>query len=107
MPVNLLIEVPDSIKTWQPFLLRFFKGMMDKLDKNSWKQTPKLETLPRIMELLKEEIEEFESQLEEDRFNENSLVELMDQANFAFLAYVALRMEGVKHGSEESHSKLG
>ena len=102
MPVNLLIAVPDSIKPWHPFLLRFFQGMMAKLDKNSWKQTPKLETLPRIMELLKEEIEEFESQLEEDRFNENSLIELMDQANFAFLAYVALRMEGVQHEPKES-----
>ena len=100
MPVNLLIEVPDSIKTWQPFLMRFFQGMMAKLDKNSHKQTPRLETLPRIMELLREEILEFETQIDEDRFNENSLTELMDAANFAFLAYVALRMEGVKHGSE-------
>jgi len=103
MPVNLLIQVPDSIKVWQPFLLRFFMGMIDKLDRNSHKQTPRMETLPRIMELLKDEIEEFESQLEEDRFNENSLVELMDQANFAFLAYVALRMEGVEHEAEKSN----
>lgn len=98
MPVNIIVQVPDSIKVWQPFLLRFFEGMIAKLDKNSHKQTPKLETLPRIMELLKDEIAEFEEQLEEDRFDENSLIELMDQANFAFLAYVALRMEGVEHG---------
>ena len=97
MPVNLLIQVPDSIKVWQPLLLDFFKGMITKLDKNSHKQTPRLETLPRIMELLMDEIAEFEAQIEEDKFDENSLIELMDQANFAFLAYVALRMEGVKH----------
>jgi hypothetical protein len=52
------------------------------------------------MDLLVEEIVEFENQLEEDKFNENSLVELMDQANFSFLAYVALRRQGVKHEPE-------
>lgn len=97
MTVKIEVEVPDSIKLWSPFLLMFFRGMLAKLDKNSHKQTPKLETLPRIMELLREEIEEFMVQLDEDRFDENSLIELMDQANFAFLAYVALRMEGVEH----------
>jgi hypothetical protein len=98
MPVNVLVQVPDSIKVWQPLLLDFFTGMIAKLDKNSHKQTPQLESLPRIMDLLKDEIVEFETQIEEDRFDENSLKELMDQANFAFLAYVALRMEGVRHG---------
>jgi len=97
MPVNVIVQVPDSIKTWHPLILRFFEGMIAKLDKNSWKQTPKVESLPRIMEMLKDEIEEFEEQLEMDKFDENSLIELMDQANFAFLAYVALRMEGVEH----------
>lgn len=97
MPVALMVEVPDSIKVWTPFLTHFFQGMMRKLDKNSYKQTPQLESLPRIMELLQGEIKEFMVQLDEDRFDENSLIELMDQANFAFLAYVALRMEGVEH----------
>ena len=100
MPVNILVQVPDSIKAWQPFLLRFFEGMIAKLDKNSWKQTPQLESLPRIMELLMLEIDEFNEQIDTDKFDENSLTELMDQANFAFLAYVALRMEGVEHASK-------
>ena len=97
MPVNILVQVPDSIKTWQPLLLKFFEGMIAKLDKNSYKQTPQLESLPRIMELLQDEIDEFMEQIDMDKFDENSLIELMDQANFAFLAYVALRMEGVEH----------
>jgi hypothetical protein len=78
-------------------MIDFFDGMMKKLDKNSHKDTPTKETLPKIMDLLREEIKEFEEQLYKDRFDENSLIELMDQANFSFLAYVALRMEGVKH----------
>jgi len=68
-----------------------------KLDKNSWKETPTKQTLHAIMDLLVEEIIEFEKQIAEDRFNENSLIELADQANFSFLAYVALRLEGVQH----------
>ena len=93
----VLITVPDSLEQWIPLLQDFFIGMMAKLDKNSHKDTPTKETLPKIMDLLREEIKEFEEQLYKDRFDENSLIELMDQANFSFLAYVALRMEGVKH----------
>jgi hypothetical protein len=100
MPTNILVQVPDSLRDWHPLLLDFFAGMIKKLDKNSHKDTPTIESLPRIMDLLVEEIVEFENQLEEDKFNENSLVELMDQANFSFLAYVALRRQGVKHEPE-------
>jgi hypothetical protein len=103
MTVMITIEVPDSIKVWAPFLLKFFQGMMMKLDKNSHKKTPTLESLPRIMDLLRGEIKEFEDQWEMDKFDENSLIELMDQANFSFLAYVALRMEGVEHGNKEGN----
>ena len=94
---TLIVNVPDSLDHWQPMRRDFFIGMLDKLDKNSHKDTPTKETLPKIMDLLREEIKEFEEQLYKDRFDENSLIELMDQANFSFLAYVALRMEGVKH----------
>jgi hypothetical protein len=73
--------------------------MIKKLDKNSWKSTPTVESLPRIMDLLIEEIIEFEDQIILDKFDENSLIELMDQANFSFLAYVALRLQGVEHGT--------
>jgi len=98
MPVNILIQVPDSLEKYRPMLLDFFRMMIDKLDKNSHKDTPTRETLPKIMDLLLDEIIEFEKQVADDKFNENSLVELADQANFAFLAYVALRKQGVEHG---------
>ena len=97
MPTNILIQIPDSIRPYHGFLLDFFNGMIKKLDKNSHKDTPTKASLEEIMDLLLEEINEFENQLYADKFNENSLIELMDQANFSFLAYVALRNEGVKH----------
>jgi len=97
MPTNLLIQVPDSLREFHPLLLDFFRTMMHKLDKNSHKSTPTTKDLPDIMDLLQLEIAEFEDQLAIDKFDENSLVELADQANFSFLAYVALRRQGVKH----------
>ena len=100
MPTNLLVQIPDSIEKFCPLLLDFFNGMVKKLDKNSYKDTPTVKAIPEIMELLMLEIEEFEVQLQTNKFDENSLIELMDQANFSFLAYVALRKQGVKHESK-------
>ena len=97
MPTNIIIQVPNSLRDYHLFLNDFFRIMIMKLDKNSWKETPTKQTLHAIMDLLVEEIIEFEKQIAEDRFNENSLIELADQANFSFLAYVALRLEGVQH----------
>jgi hypothetical protein len=69
--------------------------MLLKLDANSHKDTPNKESLGNIMELLRDEIIEFENQIADNKFDINSLVELADQANFSFLAYVALRKDGV------------
>ncbi len=93
----LIVTLPDSLKKFRPYIIPFIAGMIAKLEKNNHKDTPTVETLPRIMDLLRQEIVEFEEQIAEDKFNNNSLVELMDQANFSFLAYVALRMQGVEH----------
>ena len=103
MPTNIIVQIPDSLRGLRDPLLNFFQGMIKKLDKNSHKQTPSIKDMGRIIDLLREEIEEFEEQLETDKFDENSLIELMDVANFAFLAYVALRLQGVEHGKEESN----
>ena len=95
------LEVPESLKEWQPMLQDFFNGMMKKFDKNSHKKTPTINSLPEIMDLLELEIDEFEEQITTNKFDENSLIELMDQANFSFLAYVALRSQGVEHGRNQ------
>ena len=97
MPEVMLVQVPDSLVKYTDQLAGFFSGMMHKLDINSHKDTPTMKSIPEIIHNLQEEVLEFEDQLLQDKFNENSLIELMDVANFAFLAYVALRLQGVEH----------
>ena len=97
MSTNVVITIPNSLFQYHTHLKYFFEGMVRKLDKNSHKKTPTVENVPRIMELLIGEMTEFLDQFEQNKYDENSLIELMDQANFAFLAYVALRMQGVEH----------
>jgi len=89
--------VPDELEQYSSYLQSFVDGMIMKLYKNRHKETPTVESLERIMDLLVTEITEFEEQVAQDKFDENSLIELCDQANFSFLAYVALRMQGVEH----------
>jgi len=89
--------VPDELEQYSSYLQSFVDGMIMKLYKNRHKDTPTVESLERIMDMLVEEIMEFDEQVTHNKFNENSLIELMDQANFSFLAYVALRMQGVEH----------
>ena len=96
MPSHLLIQIPNSLSQHHNHLLGFFNGMIKKLDKNSHKTTPTIRDMDKIIELLQLEVMEFEEQLAINKFDRNSLIELMDVANFAFLAYVALIIQGVK-----------
>lgn len=89
------VFIPPALEKYQGLLAEFFAGMVYKLDLNSHKDTPTREHVLRIVELLRVEIEEFLEQLTKDKYDSNSLVELFDTANFAFLAYVALRRDGV------------
>jgi len=93
----MMIHIPNSLNRYNDYLESFFEGMMKKLDKNSHKETPTTKNIPEIIAHLRAEIIEFEEQFVLDKHDENSLIELMDVANFAFLAYVALRMQGVEH----------
>lgn len=97
----LLINVPPSLEQYRHLLEEFFIGMIHKLNLNSHKDTPAREQIEGIISLLRREIEEFEEQLAKDKFDPNSLVELFDTANFAFLAFVAMRLDGV--GKEVIH----
>src|SRR4249919_1288281 len=106
MPTNLVIIVPKSLETHQLYLLNFFNGMIRKLDKNSHKDTPTMKSIPEIIENLREEVVEFEEQLAANKFDENTLIELMDAANFAYLAYVALRRQGVEHGEKINNAQI-
>jgi hypothetical protein len=97
MPIKIIVEIPDSIGPYHSLLQGFFEGMIMKLDKNSHKNTPAIKDIPAILECLADEVAEFEEQFLLDKYNFNTLVELMDAANYAFLAYVVLRNQGVKH----------
>ena len=99
----LMLHVPASLEKFGEHLMWFVEGMIVKLDKNSHKTTPTSKDIPAIIEDMREEIIEFEEQLALNKFDENTLVELMDAANFAFLAYVALRMQGVEHERKVHH----
>jgi hypothetical protein len=94
---TITIQVPRSIAKYREFIEQFVNGMMYKLDVNSYKDTPTVKTVPTIIDMLLEEVREFNEQFYENRHDYNALVELMDVANFAFLAYIALEQE-VKDG---------
>lgn len=95
----MIIRMPSSVMNWSDEFRNFVEGMLMKLDKNSRKKTPTKESIPDIIKKLRAEIKEFEEQFDSDKEDENTLIELFDVANFAFLAYVALRLQGVKHAS--------
>lgn len=99
MPIA--VSVPPSLQKYKEHLRQFFEGMILKLDLNSHKDTPTTEALPDILAKLREEILEFEEQLKIDPTDENVFLELMDQANFSFLAFVAIRNKGVKTRREK------
>ena len=100
MPTNLIVQIPNSLYPYHGFLQDFFTRMIEKLDKNSYKETPTKANLHEIMDLPINEVTELEDQVHKDRLDENTFMELADIANFAFLAYAALRLEGVKHESK-------
>jgi len=72
----------------------FMQGMLFKLDKNSHKNTPEIEDIPGMVRMLLVELTEFQDQFRDDRHNPNTLIELFDVANFAFLMFLALRNQG-------------
>src|SRR6478735_6442061 len=100
----MLVHVPDSLVEYTDMLADFFESMLHKLDVNSHKKTPTTKDIPEIIQNLREEVIEFEEQLALNKFDENTLIELADAANFAFLAYVALRLQGVKHDKKSAVS---
>ncbi len=93
---NIAIPIAPALQKFRIHIRDFIAGMVFKLNKNSHKETPDRLHIDSIIQLLREEIYEFEEQLKNDKFDENSLLELFDIANYAFLAFVALRNDGVE-----------
>jgi len=68
--------------------------MIYKLEMNAHKRTPEISDVPSMTEMLRVELREFVDQFEENRDDVNTLIELFDTSNFAFLIFVALRNQG-------------
>jgi len=89
----LNIKIDDKIAELREPLDEFIRAMTFKLIRNSHKQTPQKVELLSIIDRAREELAEFEAQVSLDKFDENSLLELADAANFCLLAYVVIRNE--------------
>lgn len=95
MSRSIAVDVPEDVQKYTPHLQSFVAGMVQKLHRNAHKNTPNVTQIGDIVSLLKLEVAELEEQLNEEKFNSNSMFELYDVANFAFLTYLALRLDGV------------
>ena len=92
---ELVVDVPECLNAYDLHLQEFVEGMVDKLAANSHKNTPVLDDIPGIIAKLREEITEFEEQQRDDPHDQNNFRELHDIANFAFLAAVAIKVQGI------------
>ena len=90
MPLNL----PVQLEPLESRLREFFQGMLYKLDLNAHKKTPEIEDIPNMVMLLIIELAEFATQFRKDRDDVNTLIELFDTANFAFLMFLTMRNAG-------------
>lgn len=97
---NIAVSVPPDLEKYREHLRTFFEGMIRKLSLNSHKNTPTKTDMDGIIQLMLGEIDELREQVATDKFDENSLAEAYDCANYAFLAFVALRGDGVKTRKE-------
>jgi hypothetical protein len=82
------------LEVFEERLREFFQGMVYKLDLNAHKKTPDVTDIPSMVILLIEELTEFTKQFKHDKDDANTLIELFDTANFAFLIFLALRNRG-------------
>ena len=88
------LDLPESLTLHEERLREFFQGMMMKLDKNSHKRTPETTDIPKMVCMLLAELEEFNDQFDADKTHPNTIIELFDVANFAYLMFFALRNQG-------------
>lgn len=86
--------IHPSLIPYESRLREFFQGMLYKLDMNAHKKTPEVVDIPGMTEMLLDELNEFTEQFVADSRNVNTVIELFDVSNFAFLMFLALRNKG-------------
>ena len=92
----IMVPVPPTLNAHRGALREFFAGMVRKLDLNSHKDVPGRQDVEMLLAGALREIAEFLEQYHSDKFDENTLVETFDSANFIYLTYMALRNGGTK-----------
>lgn len=98
----IVVSLDPKLKKYDRQLQAFFSGMLAKLALNSHKDTPEKSDTHKLTALLLRELAEFLEQVSTDRTSQNTIVELWDVANFAFLASVALQ-PGINGGGSGKH----
>lgn len=91
---NISVPIPPSLSAYRGHIREFVSGMIRKLDMNSHKNQPDNKDIEKLLAGVLRELSEFQDQLSDDKYDPNTLIELMDAANFLFLIFVSMRNTG-------------
>ena len=100
------INIPPALLDMGPVLSEFMEAMIHKLNVNSHKDAVNEDDIDGLLEKMQEEIAEFREQRKQDIMDPNTLGELADTANFAFLLYAFLRSRGLQDMRERFISEF-
>jgi predicted ribosome quality control (RQC) complex YloA/Tae2 family protein len=105
--MKIEIEIPDDIAEYGDHIKNLLGLCVTKLFVNAHKITPDIKEAEDMIDRLKEEVQELEDQLTENRLKGNSLLEIADVVNFALLTYIAIRNEQMKYkGQVDERSRI-
>lgn len=95
--MDIKIRIPAELEEYAPHLEGLLLLMVSKLFVNAHKATPERREVEVFIRRMREELEELEEQLAENRMKGNALFELADVGNFVLLSYIALRNEQMEN----------
>lgn len=92
---SLRVNLPAALSAHGQTLSEFFNGMVFKLHVNVHKDEIVAKDVPKLIDLMIGELQEFKDQIAVDQNAENAGSELHDVGNFAYLLYWFLRRRGM------------
>lgn len=95
------ISIPPAILDLAQPLAEFVGAMVHKLNVNSHKRAITDDDIDGLLQKMADEIDEFREQRQQNLQDPNSLMELVDTSNFAFLLFAHLRARGIRDTREE------
>lgn len=99
----MLVNTPPAIGHMVPRLTEFIELMAGKLMVNVHKDDLVAKDIPKLLDRLAGEVQEFKDEIEaagDGEIDVNALEELADMGNFCFLLYKHLRDRGLKNVTE-------